>query len=128
MRDADATVNVLTALKDVGVRIAIDDFGTGYSSLAYLRRFPVDALKIDQSFIKAIAESRAAGELIHTLVSLGKALGLETLAEGIERRDQFDWLQDEGCDSGQGFMFARPLTPEAVTTFLAEHLAPVRVR
>ena len=82
MRDADATVTVLTALKDVGVRIAIDDFGTGYSSLAYLRRFPVDALKIDQSFIKAIAESRAAGELIHTLVSLGKALRTRDAGRG----------------------------------------------
>jgi diguanylate cyclase (GGDEF)-like protein len=127
MRDADATVSVLSALKDVGVRIAIDDFGTGYSSLAYLRRFPVDALKIDQSFIKAIAESRAAGELIHTLVSLGKALHLETLAEGIEQRAQFERLQMEGCDSGQGFIFARPLDADAVAPFLAEHLTPSSV-
>jgi diguanylate cyclase (GGDEF)-like protein len=127
MRDADATVSVLTALKEVGVRIAIDDFGTGYSSLAYLRRFPVDALKIDQSFIKAIAESRAAGELIHTLVSLGKALHLETLAEGIEQREQFERLQEEGCDSGQGFIFARPLPADEVNRFLAAQKAPARV-
>ncbi|MEA2590111.1 MAG: c-di-GMP phosphodiesterase, partial [Actinomycetota bacterium] len=121
MRDAEATVAVLTALKALGVRIAIDDFGTGYSSLAYLRQFPVDSLKIDRSFINAIADSPAAGELIQSLVHLGKALGLETLAEGIEHRDQFDHLQDVGCDSGQGFMFARPLDPHALVAFLLEH-------
>jgi len=103
------------------VRIAIDDFGTGYSSLAYLRQFPVDALKIDRSFISAIADTPAAGELIHTLVQLGKALCLETFAEGIESRDQFERLQHEGCDSGQGFMYARPLDPEALREFLDAH-------
>jgi EAL domain-containing protein (putative c-di-GMP-specific phosphodiesterase class I) len=83
MRDTTQAVRRLHALKALGVRIAIDDFGTGYSSLAYLRQFPVDTLKIDRSFINAIAESSEAGALIHTLVSLGKALGLSTLAEGI---------------------------------------------
>ena len=125
MRDAEMTVRVLTALKELGVRIAIDDFGTGYSSLSYLRQFPVDALKIDRSFIHALADSPAAGELIRGLVQLGKALGLETLAEGIEHQEQFERLQQEGCDSGQGFMFARPLEPGALVSFLEAQVVPV---
>ncbi|HVN50025.1 MAG TPA: EAL domain-containing protein, partial [Acidimicrobiales bacterium] len=86
-----------------------DDFGTGYSSLAYLERFPVDALKIDRSFIAGISESSESGTLIHTLIQLGKTLELETLAEGIEERAQLERLQRESCDTGQGFLFARPL-------------------
>jgi EAL domain-containing protein (putative c-di-GMP-specific phosphodiesterase class I) len=121
MRDADATVAVLSELKALGVRIAIDDFGTGYSSLSYLRQFPVDELKIDRSFINAMADSPGAVELIRSVVDLGKALGLTTLAEGIESRAQFDRLQEQGCDSGQGFMFARPLDPSALAAYLEEH-------
>jgi EAL domain-containing protein (putative c-di-GMP-specific phosphodiesterase class I) len=121
MRDAQSTVAVLHQLKHIGVRIAIDDFGTGYSSLAYLRQFPVDALKIDRSFIAAVADSPAAGELIHTLVGLGKALHLETLAEGIEYPQQLEHLQREGCDSGQGYLFARGVPATEMTDFLSEH-------
>ena len=87
MRDAEATAERLRVVKELGVRIAIDDFGTGYSSLAYLRQFPVDALKIDRSFISAIADSPEGGALTRMLVQLGKTLGLETLAEGIEDPD-----------------------------------------
>ena len=118
MRDTEATIAVLERLKSRGVRIAIDDFGTGYSSLAYLRQFPVDALKIDGSFIAAAADSSAARELIHTLIRLGKALQLETLAEGIEQPDQLERLQAEGCDSGQGYMFAKPLPHSEMTSYL----------
>ena len=119
MRDAEAAACTLHALKALGVRIAIDDFGTGYSSLAYLRQFPVDALKIDRSFISGIAASSESKALIHTLVQLGKTLGLETLGEGIEERSQLRQLQREHCDSGQGFLFARPLEPDAVAELLA---------
>jgi diguanylate cyclase (GGDEF)-like protein len=118
MRDAEATVRRLKGLKELGVRIAIDDFGTGYSSLAYLQQFPVDALKIDRSFINAIADSPESAALIHTLVQLGKTLGLQTLAEGIEDDDQVDQLQREECDSGQGFLFARPLEPDDLRQLL----------
>jgi diguanylate cyclase (GGDEF)-like protein len=128
MRDADAAAEKLRTLKALGVRIAIDDFGTGYSSLAYLRQFPVDALKIDRSFISGIAASADSQALIHTLVQLGKALGLETLGEGIEQEDQLRHLQHEQCDSGQGFLFARPLDPEAVTALLdSRSAAPAAV-
>ncbi len=118
MRKPDATVNLLTELKALGVRIAVDDFGTGYSSLAYLRQFPVDLLKIDRTFITGLALSGEAQALAHTLIRLGQALGLQTLAEGVEHADQVRELRREGCDLVQGFLFARPLAPEAVGELL----------
>lgn len=123
MRDAEAAARKLRALKTLGVRIAVDDFGTGYSSLAYLRQFPVDALKIDRSFISGIAASGDSKALIHTLVQLGKALGLETLGEGIEEQAQLRNLQHEHCDLGQGFLFARPLEPAAIDELLDSYSA-----
>ncbi|HUI02989.1 MAG TPA: EAL domain-containing protein [Acidimicrobiales bacterium] len=120
MRDADATVTRLRDIKGLGVHVAIDDFGTGYSSLAYLRQFPVDALKIDRSFISAMADSPESSALIHTLVELGRTLGLETLAEGIEDDEQLHTLQQEHCDRGQGFLFSRPIDPEAMQVFLEQ--------
>jgi diguanylate cyclase (GGDEF)-like protein len=118
MRDPQLTARQLRALKALGVRIAIDDFGTGYSSLAYLSQFPADALKIDRSFISGISASRESDALIHTLVQLGKSLDIETLAEGIEEESQLQALRLEDCDSGQGFWFSRPLSPEALEPFL----------
>ncbi len=118
MRNADKAAEQLTALKALGIRIAIDDFGTGYSSLAYLRQFPVDALKIDRSFISGIAASKESAALIHTLIQLGKTLGLETLGEGIEDQAQLRRLQREQCDLGQGFLLARPLSLAAIEQFL----------
>jgi diguanylate cyclase (GGDEF)-like protein len=109
MHDAGATLSRLMLLKALGVRIAIDDFGTGYSSLAYLRQFPIDILKIDRSFVSGIADSRESAALVHTLVQLGKVLGIETLAEGVETDDQRTQLETEHVDTGQGFLFARPL-------------------
>jgi len=119
MRDPDAVVRRLNAIKELGVRIAIDDFGTGYSSLAYLSKFPVDCLKIDRSFIAAISESPDAGALVNTLVQLGRTLGLETLAEGIEATSQVEYLQSQNCDSGQGFLFAKPLAAAEIAELLA---------
>jgi EAL domain-containing protein (putative c-di-GMP-specific phosphodiesterase class I) len=118
MRDLETTVRRLQALKELGVLIAIDDFGTGYSSLAYLRKFPVDALKIDRSFVAAMADSPASAALIHTLVELGRTLGLETLAEGIEDLDQLQRLRNEQCHRGQGFLISRPMEPSAIEAIL----------
>ena len=120
MRDADDTARRLRAIKELGVRIAIDDFGTGYSSLSHLQRFPVDALKIDRSFLVQIAENPEGETLIRTLVRLGKALSIETLAEGIEYAGQLTMLREEECDSGQGFLFARPLEVNAAELFLRD--------
>jgi EAL domain-containing protein (putative c-di-GMP-specific phosphodiesterase class I) len=113
-------VDRLRALKSLGVRLAVDDFGTGYSSLAYLRQFPVDILKIDRSFVSSMTESPEASALIHTLVQLGRDLGLETIAEGIEFPSQLARLRQEGCDTGQGFIYARPMTGPVAHAFLAE--------
>jgi diguanylate cyclase (GGDEF)-like protein len=118
MANTEDTARRLRAIKALGVRIAIDDFGTGYSSLAHLQRFPVDALKIDRSFISQLAVNPEGETIIRTLVQLGKALSLETLAEGIEREQELLLLQSEQCDSGQGFLFARPMELGAADAFL----------
>jgi EAL domain-containing protein (putative c-di-GMP-specific phosphodiesterase class I) len=102
------------------VQIAIDDFGTGYSSLAHLQRFPVDALKIDRSFISGLSGNQEGETLIRTLVQLGKALSIETFAEGIEQQQELSLLKEENCDSGQGFLFARPLDVAATERFLKD--------
>ena len=119
MRDAAQTVRRLAAVKELGVRIAIDDFGTGYSSLSHLQQFPVDALKIDRSFIARLTQSPEGETLIRTLVQLGKAMSIETLAEGIEHHGELSLLQDERCDSGQGFLFARPLDAASAEAFFS---------
>jgi diguanylate cyclase (GGDEF)-like protein len=118
MRNIEETARRLAEIKQLGVRIAIDDFGTGYSSLAHLQRFPVDALKIDRSFISGLKHNKEGETLIHTLVQLGKALSIETFAEGIEQQQELSLLREEDCDSGQGFLFARPLDAETTEAFL----------
>jgi diguanylate cyclase (GGDEF)-like protein len=127
MRNVEDTARRLATLKRLGVRIAIDDFGTGYSSLAHLQKFPVDALKIDRSFISGLENNQEGETLLHTLVQLGKALAIETFAEGIEQQQELSLLRHENCDSGQGFLFARPLDVAATERFLqewAERVAP----
>jgi diguanylate cyclase (GGDEF)-like protein len=118
MRNIEETARRLSEVKELGVRIAIDDFGTGYSSLAHLQRFPVDALKIDRSFISGLTHNQEGETLLRTLVQLGKALSIKTFAEGIEQQRELSLLKDEHCDSGQGFLFARPLDVAATETFL----------
>jgi diguanylate cyclase (GGDEF)-like protein len=118
MRNVEETARRLAAVKRLGVRIAIDDFGTGYSSLAHLQRFPVDALKIDRSFISGMKDNLEGETLIQTLVQLGKALSIETFAEGIEQQRELTVLRDQDCDSGQGFLFARPLDVAETENFL----------
>jgi diguanylate cyclase (GGDEF)-like protein len=123
MKDPEATARRLNAIKALGVRVAVDDFGTGYSSLAYLRQFPVDTLKIDRAFVQGIASSKESAALIQTLIDLGKSLNLETLGEGIEDLAQLEHLQRARCDSGQGFLYARPLEADALTDFLSSRPA-----
>ena len=118
MHDVEATVVRLKLLKALGVSLAIDDFGTGYSSLAYLRQFPIDVLKIDQSFVSGVARTKESAAIVHTLVQLGKVLDLETVAEGIETDEQCRLLQAEDVNIGQGYLFARPLETDAVGELL----------
>jgi diguanylate cyclase (GGDEF)-like protein len=118
MRDLERSSALLRKVKDLGVRIAIDDFGTGYSSMAHLQRLSVDALKIDRSFITQMAHNDQGETIIRTLVRLGRALSIETFAEGIEQTHELDLLQGERCDSGQGFLLARPLEAADTASFL----------
>ncbi|MBW6437571.1 bifunctional diguanylate cyclase/phosphodiesterase [Actinoplanes hulinensis] len=111
-------VERLKTIKALGVRLAIDDFGTGYSSLAYLRRFPVDIIKIDKSFVDDVGDVPAAAALTHGIIQLGQALQLSTVAEGIEDAGQLSELADGNCELGQGYYFAEPLTSDAMQELL----------
>jgi diguanylate cyclase (GGDEF)-like protein/PAS domain S-box-containing protein len=123
MIDTAATLSRLFQLKSLGVRLAVDDFGTGYSSFAYLRRFPVDILKIDKSFVDGVATEPTASALVDAMIRIGKTLRLETVAEGVERADQAERLRSLQCDLGQGYLFARPQPSETITQMLREHAA-----
>jgi diguanylate cyclase (GGDEF)-like protein/PAS domain S-box-containing protein len=115
-----AEVHKLRALRDAGVRIAIDDFGTGYSSLSRLSDLPVDTLKIDRSFIMGLPESRAAARLVPTIISLARAFDLITVAEGVETREQLEFLARAGCDQSQGYLHARPMPAVDLEALLAQ--------
>jgi len=117
MQDAESTVRTLSALKAMGVRLAIDDFGTGFSSFTYLRRFPVDTLKLDQSFVQEITESGDA-TIITAMISIGKSLKQRVIAEGVETQVQLDFLQRHGCDEGQGYYFSHPLAAREIRKIL----------
>jgi diguanylate cyclase (GGDEF)-like protein/PAS domain S-box-containing protein len=107
MQEANSTVVVLRALKDIGVHLALDDFGTGYSSLSYVQRFPIDTLKIDQSFVQDLATDGDAATIVKAVISMGNSLHMRVVAEGIETREQLEFLQRYGCPVGQGFYFSR---------------------
>ncbi len=120
MDDVEATLKTLVRLKELGVKLAVDDFGTGYSSLAYLRRFPVDFLKIDRSFVNGLGlGADDSGAIVETMISLPRALGLRVVAEGIETREQLDYLKYLDCDLGQGFFLSRPLRAADAAGILA---------
>jgi EAL domain-containing protein (putative c-di-GMP-specific phosphodiesterase class I) len=120
MKDTEATVVTLRELKDLGVRLAIDDFGTGYSSLSYLRQFPVDILKIDRSFVDSMTGDAGDTTLAEAVVQMGRALRLQTVAEGIETTDQWSALRALGCEYGQGYLFAKPAEPADVEALLTQ--------
>jgi EAL domain-containing protein (putative c-di-GMP-specific phosphodiesterase class I) len=117
MADTDLAISCLEQLKQLGVRLAMDDFGTGYSSLSYLSRFPVDILKMDRSFLEGHGETDVAG-LAAAVVALGETLSLQVVAEGIEQGTQADSLRALGCELGQGFLFAHPMSIADVRRYL----------
>lgn len=116
--DAESVFKNIEALRALGVKFSIDDFGTGYSGLSRLRSFPVDALKIDQSFVREMVSQRSDLDVVKAIIELGKALGLHVIAEGVETVDQFDLLTDLGCHSVQGYLFHRPSNVSEATEFL----------
>jgi sensor c-di-GMP phosphodiesterase-like protein len=107
-------------LKELGIRLAIDDFGTGYSSLAYLRSFPIDIVKIDQSFVAALDEDEQAVALVRAIISIAEALDLDTIAEGVETATQFSTLRRLGCQVAQGHYYCCARPPEELVGFLGE--------
>ena len=118
MTRTQATIARLDALRALGVHLAIDDFGTGYSSLSYLERFPIDVLKIDRTFVSSSGQS--VSPIARAILDLGRTLGLQVIAEGIEVPEQARWLADLGCRLGQGYLFARPMAPAAIEALLGE--------
>ena len=118
VEDAAATLSTLTKLKAMGVQLALDDFGTGYSSLTYVRRFPIDALKIDRSFIDGITGSTEDEAIVTAVLSMGRALGVNVVAEGVETEEQASRLSSLGCELAQGYLFSRPVAPEDVDALL----------
>ena len=113
-------ITTLRELKALGVRIAVDDFGTGYSNLAYLKHFPVDALKVDKVFVDGLGENPEDTAIVEAIVSIAHALGLSTVAEGIETTKQLDRLEALGCKLGQGYYFSRPLLVHEASALLAD--------
>lgn len=107
LKDADATIDILRQLHDAGLRLSIDDFGTGYSSLSYLRRFPIDVIKIDQSFVREMLDDVGAAGIVRGIIALAKGLQLDVIAEGVERPEQLRFLRDTHCNAAQGFLFGR---------------------
>jgi EAL domain-containing protein (putative c-di-GMP-specific phosphodiesterase class I) len=118
-------VERLKELKAFGVQLAIDDFGTGYSSLSYLRRFPIDRLKIDQSFTREVTSSADGAAIARAVIQLGHALDLRVIAEGVETEGQLHFMRENGCDEIQGYVYSRPLDPEALRSLLASAPAPL---
>ena len=121
MADPDHTLTVLRRLREIGVRIAIDDFGTGYSSLSHLGRLPVDALKIDRSFVAGLGRDVASSSIVKATIELGHVLGLVVIAEGVEEERQLLTLRALGCDRAQGYFIARPMAEAAVAPWFAAH-------
>ncbi|MBB5694175.1 putative bifunctional diguanylate cyclase/phosphodiesterase [Muricoccus pecuniae] len=122
LNDTDETLAILRRLRGLGIRIAMDDFGTGYSSLGYLQKFPFDKVKIDRSFISHLGEDRSAEAIVRAVVGMSHALGVRTIAEGVETQAQAELLRDKGCEAVQGFLFGRPMSAGN----LAEQMAAPR--
>ena len=118
MADAVGPIGVLHELKELGVRLSLDDFGTGYSSMAYLKHLAVDALKIDRSFVRDMADSHEDAAIVRSIVALAHALDLEVVAEGVATQRAWFAVRDAGCDVAQGFHLGRPMAAEGFTTWL----------
>ena len=123
MEEADSTVGVLQELKGMGIRLAVDDFGTGYSSLSYLRQFPVDVLKIDQSFVNQISAGTDHSSIVAAIIYMAKSLKHLVIAEGIETQGQRDYLHGQRCTEGQGYLFSRPVAAAQFAQLLEVGLA-----
>jgi EAL domain-containing protein (putative c-di-GMP-specific phosphodiesterase class I) len=121
MEDVDTAVQTLCRLREVGALIALDDFGTGYSSLAYLKRLPLDKIKIDKSFVQDLAEEGDDAPLVRAIIQLGKSLNKDLIAEGVETSLQEAYIVQQGCNEGQGYFYSKPIPAEKVPDFIKSH-------
>ena len=120
MTNAEATMDVLHGLRELGVSISIDDFGTGYSSLNYLKRFPITCVKIDRAFVRDLATSEGDAAIVSAVIAIARSLRLRVIAEGVESEEQLAFLRRHGCDGAQGHFFSRPVVAEAIPMLLPE--------
>ena len=120
MKNAETDIEAMQTLRAMGLRFAIDDFGTGYSSLTYLKRFPIDILKIDKVFIRDITTDADDAAIVSAIISMAHSLEIKTIAEGVETLEQLELLRERGCDFAQGFYFSAPLTSEEMEILLAK--------
>jgi len=118
MDDVESAIAIMQAIKDRGIHIAIDDFGTGYSSLAYIKRFPIDVLKVDRSFVMDIPEDTNDMAITAAVIAMAHKLSLSVVAEGVETEEQLSFLRANHCNDGQGYLFSRPLTLPQLHHFL----------
>ncbi len=121
IEDSERAMTVLRQMKALGVRLALDDFGTGFSSLSYLRRLPIDIVKIDQSFISDMIESPTAGTIVEAITTLSHVLGLSVVAEGVETKGQHERIRFIGCEGAQGFFYGRPMAAADVSCLIGAH-------
>jgi EAL domain-containing protein (putative c-di-GMP-specific phosphodiesterase class I) len=124
MQDAGATGRTLGALKTMGVQLAVDDFGTGYSSLSYLTQFPIDILKIDQSFVHKMLGNANDASIISAVIGMGRTLNQRVIAEGVETEEQLRFLRARQCSEGQGYYFSHPLNTEDFANFVKTRIPP----
>jgi EAL domain-containing protein (putative c-di-GMP-specific phosphodiesterase class I) len=120
IEDVDETLRMLDRLKGLGVSLSVDDFGTGYSSLSYLKRFPVDKLKVDQSFVRDLTDDADDRAIAASIIAMGHRLGLRVVAEGVETAEHLAILRDEHCDEYQGYFFSRPVPADEIEKLLRE--------
>ena len=118
MRNVSRTIKVLDAIQSRGIRLAIDDFGTGYSSMSLMKQFPIDTIKIDRSFVRDLADDSEDQAIAQAIISMGKALGMTVIAEGVETVEQREFLRAHACDEMQGYLFSKPLPPRELAELL----------
>ena len=118
MSDPEVVIRDLQRLGEMGIELSIDDFGTGYSSLSYLKKLPIHKLKLDQSFVRDLPMDHNNSAIAKAVIALGQALNLKVIAEGVENEAQAAFLRDNGCDEAQGYLYSKPMLPEALNDFL----------
>jgi EAL domain-containing protein (putative c-di-GMP-specific phosphodiesterase class I) len=128
MHHPEQAIKVLAAIKQMGVRIAIDDFGIGYSSLAQIKRFPIDTLKVNRSFIHNLAKNSEDRAITEAIIAMGKTLSLTVVAEGVETQEQLAFLSDHACDAMQGFYFSKPVPHDEFASFMRQRIARTAVK